>query len=266
MVARQLPEEEVIDGSVDTPITPTTGQYGIYLDSDDSTLKVVNDAGTISPIGGSGESVTTTTQTINGGSSFTFSIPFGKFIQALVDVDIAGGEIAPVGTIDPTNISTIENTLINNNYTDLCYHNSSQGSTNKELPAVDLGSSQSVSQVDVYWWNTTYTASNYSIQGNNANSPTGWTDVATGLDSTGLTGRQSISFAATSFRYWRVFCVTGNNATWCVISEMELFGAGTGVTQSFLSDYNYLIENDGGNLKITNNETFNMDLTVYYGA
>ena len=66
----------------------------------------------------------------------------GKSISDIVgvskDVPNQGSDIVPVGTINPDNTSSLGANLINGNQTDLCYNNSSPGSSNKALPAIDL--------------------------------------------------------------------------------------------------------------------------------
>ena len=153
------------------------------------------------------------------------TIPCNKYRGAFVEGEEPGTEITPTGTVDPDNISTTEAQLINNNLTDLTYNNSSSGTVNKSLPGIDLGSVQLVGELSLWWWtNGTYMASNYSIQ--TSNDGTTWTDVFTNQDSTGLQGQRVDFVMNTSFRYARVFCVQGTNASWVVISELKAFQQG----------------------------------------
>lgn len=196
--------------------------------------------------------------TVEGNSEIQTSLKTIEFLSGWVEFESSGGEIVPSGVADPTNVSTGENNLINGNTTDLVYNNSSAGSSNKELPAVDLGAQKLVQNILVWFWNNTYTSSNYKIQGSNDLNE--WIDIQTGLNSTGIVGTnqnpQNIQIDA-SFRYFRLFCVQGNNATWCVISEMKLFESGA-VQKKNIFDYSNieLIENEGeGELKIVNKGT-----------
>jgi hypothetical protein len=168
------------------------------------------------------------------------SIPCSKFVNAFYEKSLPGPEITPVGTVDPTNVSTGEANLINNNYTDLVYNNSSSGTTNKPLPGIDLGSSQLVSIIRVHWWTSnTYMATDYSIQG--SNDGTNWTDVASGLSSTGMSGQAIDTVVNATYRYWRVFCVKGENGSWVTISEIEAFGTGSTIQESIINNDNISI-------------------------
>lgn len=204
--------------------------------------------------------------TVPANDSVSTGSPIGSFVSAWFAGSATGAEITPVGTIDPTNVSTGDASLINDVNTDLVYNNSSQGSANKELPAVDLGSSVAVANVEIWWWNNTYTAGNYSIQG--SNDGTTWSDLVTGLDSTGVVGTaanpQQVAVSG-SWQYLRVFCVAPTNASWVVVSEMNVFApAGSGSLTHFASNSDYSVVDDGGgNSAIVNNSAAPVDFTVY---
>lgn len=204
--------------------------------------------------------------TVPANTLYTTSIPYGMVKNVWGDIPNTGAEIVANGTVDPTNVSTLDANLINNNYTDLVYHNSSTGSANKELPGIDLGSSQPISQAHIYWWNNTYTASDWNLQG--SNDGTTWIDISTGLDSTGVVGTSAnpqIVTVGASYQYLRVFCVTGNNVTWCVISELEAFDVGVGSTKINLLEENEItIGTDGVNLTIDNTMSIDIDVEINY--
>ncbi len=159
-------------------------------------------------------------------SSETTTVNEEDFVSVVSEIPNEEEKLPIVGVIDPSNVSTNEANLINGNTTDLHYNNSSQGTNNKELAAIDLGSKKAVSKIVIWWWNNTYIATNFKIQGNDSNSSNGWTDVASGLSATGV-GEQQISVSG-SYRYWRLFCVTGANSSWCVVSEMEAYNKPAG--------------------------------------
>lgn len=204
--------------------------------------------------------------TVTSGNTLTTGIAYDRFLNAWVSVPNTGGVLTPTGVIDPTNISTNEAALIDGNLTNLHYHNSSTGSANKELAAIDLGSSLPVSGVNVHWWNNTYTASDYKIQG--SNDGTTWTDLSTGNNSTGMVGTAAnpqVLAITGSWRYLRVFCVTGNNATWCVISELQALGVAGGSTNYNIFELDdVLLTNDGTNLVIENNLGVDVDIEINY--
>lgn len=204
------------------------------------------------------------TQTIATGATATFTATTFGYVNATADVPNQGVEIAAVGVVDPTNVSTTEANLINNNLTDLAYNNSSTGTINKELPGVDLGSSQALGSVDLtHWTNGTYTASNYSIQG--SNDAATWTDLATGLDSSSLEGQTTNITVSGNWRYVRPFCVQGNNATFWVVSELDVFAPGVGTSEVFVDQIDTLTVsvNASGNIEITNAGA-PIDVKVFY--
>ena len=162
---------------------------------------------------------------------------------------ITGTEIVPVGTADTTNVSSNEALLINNIYNDLVFNNLVAGSTNRELPGIDLGAPTATGVVRVYWWNNGFVCSDYQVQG--SNDAIAWTPVVTGLDATGLGGTFQDATVNTTFRYWRVFCVTGLNPTFVVISELEAFAPGSGYGDVLAEIYNTSAASDVDLLRLS---------------
>lgn len=77
-------------------------------------------------------------------------------------------------------------------------------------------------------------------------------------------GVQSIQVTGT-FRYWRLFNVTGVNVTYVVISEMEAFQQGVGSTEySAMNNPEVEIIFDDPDTLITNNLTQDLDFTINY--
>ena len=206
--------------------------------------------------------VNETVITVNANQTVVTTIPCNKYRGAFIEGLEPGSEITPTGTIDPDNISTTEAQLINGNLTDLTYNNSSAGTVNKSLPAIDLGSVQAVGQLALWWWtNATYMASNYKIQ--TSIDGTTWTDVYTNLDSTGLQG-QRVDFAmSSSFRYARVFCVQGNNASWVVISELKAFSQGQTIKKELDNTVDTVVVcNASSVIEIQNNSSQSKTYTI----
>lgn len=83
----------------------------------------------------------------------------------------------------------------------------------------DFGEDVSLTRVGVYL-NTSYCPNAYVVQGSADNS--NWIDVATG-NFTDATGWQYISFAETSYRYWRLKVVSMFD-TYLYIYEMRFYG------------------------------------------
>lgn len=196
-------------------------------------------------------------------SDLTTNIKFSEFVSCFAEINISGGQITPTGTIDNTNVSTREANLINGNLTDLTYNNSNAGTTNKELPAIDLGSSQDISEIVLHWWNNTYTASNYKIQGSNDGN--NWTDIVLNANSTGIVGTSNNPQrfqTNVNYRYIRPFCVQGNNASWCVVSELQVFSLGGVQTMNIFNVENVIVSEENGFIKFTNNSANNITIKI----
>ena len=203
---------------------------------------------------------------VANGSIWTTPVTIQEYIKATVLVPNIGSELVPVAVVDPTNVSTNEANLINGNETDLVYNNSSTGTVNKELPGIDIGAGSDPGIVRLWWWtNASYMANDYNIQG--SNDLTNWTDLASGLSSIGLEGQSvDIPVSGGPWRYLRVFCVSGLNASFVVISEMTSFESATGFQERLISQFaNYLVGVDNnGFITIENSGGSDVDVTVYY--
>ncbi len=142
-----------------------------------------------------------------------------------------GAEISASSTYDPTNCCRRDYRLIDNNYYNLVYNNYSPGSSNQVMPAIDLGSSQTVNTIRINWYTTYYTSQNFRIEASNDGS--NWTTVASGLSTNTAVGTSVGNYpenypVSGTYRYWRMFNVTGTNGTWIAISEVEAFAAAAG--------------------------------------
>jgi hypothetical protein len=124
------------------------------------------------------------------------------------------------------------------------------------MPAIDLGSSQSVDTIRINWYTSYYTSQNFRLEGSNNGSS--WTTVADGLSTTVSVGTSQGDYpedypVSGTYRYWRMFNITGTHSTWIALSEMEAFAAASGdvVEQAstgglnFSSDDIELTENSG---------------------
>lgn len=215
----------------------------------------------------SADSAVINSQTLNvpSASCVTSSLAYQGFMNAYAEIitTTPGTEIVPTGTIDPGNVSTGDANLINNNYTDLVYNNNTAGTNNKALPAVDLWSTQSVGVVRIYWWSpASYGVTNGQIQG--SNNGTSWTPLVTNIVKTsGSTGDFDDYTVSGSYRYYRLFSVSGLNANWVVISELETFAIGT-TTSEWVHVFHRDIEikNDSWFVELCNNEAIALNVEV----
>lgn len=203
-------------------------------------------------------SLTTQTLAVPANSCATSTITSSGFLNAYANSATTVSpsvEIFPTGTIDPDNTSTGDNNIRNDNYTDLIYNNSSAGTANKSLPALDLWSSTPLWAVRIYWWNPqTYGVTNGKIQG--SNNGTTWTDLSTGIvKTTGATGDFDDYTVTGSYRFVRLFSVTGLNGTWVTMSEIEAFGSGaSSVDDVHVFNRNIQVNKVWGFVEFCNNE------------
>ena len=164
------------------------------------------------------------------GGSVQIPAALDRLAMIDVEVPILGNLIPSVGVVDPDNVTSFEANLNNNNLTDLHYNNQSTGSANKALGALDLGSIQTIGAVALYWWSISYYAVNLRIQVSNTGSAGSFTDVTpsvTGVWQGQSTIPQVVTFTPVNARYIRMFCVTGVNATFVVLSEMRAYEPGS---------------------------------------
>lgn len=210
-------------------------------------------------------SLVTDNITVSGSTCLVTTIPHDAFMNGYAEVVTTspGTEHTPTGTIDPDANSTWDANMINNNYTDLAYNNSSAWSANKSLPAVDLWASVAVWVARIYRWTpATYGTTDGTIQWSNDGAA--WTDLVTGIvQNTGATGDSTDHTISGNWRYIRFFNVTGQNATWVVLSELEVFAVGSTTTEYIhLMNRDVEIKNNGGNLEVCNNEGWDLDIEI----
>ena len=192
------------------------------------------------------------------GACTVSTIPYEGFINAYVETIIVTPwpEINPTGTIDADSTSTWDANLINNDYTDLIYNNSSAGTANKSLPWVDLWSSLAVWVARLYRWNpATYGVTDGKIQG--SNNGTTWIDLVTWIvKTTGATGDSDDYSISGNYRYIRLFSVAWLNATWVTLAETEVFQAGS-VSNEYVNIFNRDMEvrSNAGFVEVCNNES-----------
>lgn len=210
--------------------------------------------------------VTTTTLvetefTLTSEQQLLTEITYTDFVSygALKELDSI--RIDAVGVNDVDNVSTNEANLIDEDYENLCYNNSSTGTVDKSLPFIDLGSVQQIDIAKVWWWNTTYLSSNFKIQGTNDLSNI--VDIRTGLSSTEV-GLQEIVVDA-EFRYIRVFCVQGVHPTYVVLSELEAH-QNSGEIVFIVNDPRLTVTVENGFMKLENTTPNPITVKIQHNA
>lgn len=235
----------------------TAGQ-GIQIDNNANEV-IISSTGWIQP--------TATDISVSAESCNTTSIAYRNFLSAYTEIIVTTpwAEINPVGVIDPTNISTGDANLINNNYSDLVYNNGSQWTINKELPAVDLWSSQNAGIVRIYWWNPDqYGVIKGEIQG--SNDGTTWTPLFTNIAKTNIWALPYDDYQVSgSYRYYRLFSVTWLHNTWVVISELEVFQVGSVISNAYhVFNRDIEVKNNNWFIELCNNEFIDLDIEIIH--
>ena len=224
-------------------------RYGFFKEA-----TIVNGALKVNAVGGTGGDTI-----VNNFSLETVVIPANSTVT-LVNTTRDNGvniyytepgavSILPIaGTTDVGNISSDDANLINGNYTDLCYNNTSQISANKETVGIVYTGDQSlINGVRITFWNvSSYGSTNFKLQGSSDNIT--WTDIVTNLNSNNAVNIPSVgprldvtSPLLTLYSSFRLFVITPNNTQFFAIAEMELLSA-TGIPT------NVNILQDGSNI------------------
>ena len=133
--------------------------------------------------------------------------------------------VSPAGTgWDPGNKGTGEANINNGNLGDLCYNNSAAGNTSGIIFGIDMGVATAITAMRRYDYNASYYDTAWEFIG---------TDDATGATYDVIFSATQTSanlqpnpyfraFAEQTYRYFGYRCVTSFNATYTIISEMEL--------------------------------------------
>lgn len=211
-------------------------------------------------------SVTSQTKDVGINQIVEFDTNLSSLLQGITKrVSTTGNLLQSIGTVDPTNVSTNEDSLIDGDTGNLVYNSSSRGSNNKELPGIDLGTSHQLSSVRIWWWRARYAASSYKIQG--SNNLTDWVDISSNYDATGLEGTfQDVNITSVDpYRYVRLYCISGIDANWVVISEMQATSSSeSNEITELISKTNLDISEVNNKLVITNTTEYNHTVTVNY--
>jgi len=203
--------------------------------------------------------------TVNAGTTASTGVTLKSLISVMKE-ELIVNNITAVGTIDPTNVSTFDANLINGNLNDFCYNNSSAGSTDKELPAMDLGSSIEVDIISIVWFSAVYASNDFAIEA--SDDGTNWTTVLNNLAWGGTPNVEDrfVIPAGNSFRYWRLKCNVGLNASFMIVREMIAQESnGTRIVNLLEGDDIVLRANDADSeLEIVNNSARNYNITITY--
>lgn len=161
---------------------------------------------------------------------------------------IGASLISPKGIgWDPGNVSTGEANINNGVLTDLCYNNSASGTPLEGIIyGIDMQTPTSISAMKRYDYSVSYYDINWEFIGTNdslaAKDTNGrfthgvngasWEVIFTASQNTNSTSTDPYfqSFSEKTYRYFGVRCLKSANATYSIISEMELYAGGTSQT------------------------------------
>ena len=173
----------------------------------------------------------TNQQSFNADQSIIITMPedLPSMVAHVFDpmVQVLTGEtlVSPAGVgWDPQNKSTGEANVNNGNYSDLFYNNSLTGNTAGTIFGIDMGAPTAVSAMRRYDYNASYYDTEWEFIGTNDATGATYTVIFTATQtSANLTPNPYFrAFSEQTFRYWGYRCVSSFNATYTIISEMEL--------------------------------------------
>lgn len=220
--------------------------------------------------GGSGSDISfeTTDVVVGAANEVLTNINIEDMFSAWVSVAQSGGVANVNAVLDIDNVTTLEANVSNGNTTtDLFYNNSSSGSANKAMPALDLGSPIGINAFRTYWYGSTWIATQFKIQVSNDLS--NWTDVGTynGVWSGSSAAYQEVGFTTVNARYIRFFCITGNNGTWVAFREFEAIQASGNVTTVEASSFDEIsLVEDNGKIKVVNSSNSSVTVIINHQA
>ena len=138
---------------------------------------------------------------------------------------------------DPGNVSTGEANINNGNLSDLVYNNSSTGNTSGLIFGIDLGSATAITAMRRYDYNASYYDTQWEFIGTNDSlagkdtagrypngSPLDWEVIFSTTQSAYASPTTPFfqTFTEKTYRYYGVRCVSSFNATYSIVSELEL--------------------------------------------
>ncbi len=161
-----------------------------------------------------------------------------------------GGTNLAIGATANSSDNSRPPSLGNDNNTTTYWYNQSGGTPAGQWWSVDLGAPKTVMQAQINWYSAGYRATTMRIEG--SADGTTWTTVAT-VTPAG-TVDETWSFAPTTFRYWRYYCVAGANPSYFVLREGRFFEA---LYTGFSTTPAYVTSDNGKEINTTTWATLN---------
>ena len=192
------------------------------------------------------------------------NIDYKKYMNSFVEnenIISNGPEIAVTTANDFDNSTYYEESLYDNNYTNVAYASTS----NTSFAALDFGTAKDIWLVRIYWYNpTTYWATDgkiqWSIDGNS------WVDLVTGINkTTWANGDFSEYVVSWNYKYIRYFSVQWLNGSWMALNEIEIFEPGSVEYNYFhTSQQNIDVNWKNWKLEICNNNSQDKKIEINY--
>ena len=172
------------------------------------------------------------TQPYNAGQTIEITLPeeldsmivhvFDPMFEELTNATL----LSPGGTgWDPGNVSTGEANINNGNFADLTYNNSAAGNTSGLIYGIDMGAPTTINAMRRYDYNASYYDTSWEFIGTNDATGVTYDVIFTASQTAAATvaaGPYFRTFSDQSYRYYGVRCVKSFNATYSIISELEL--------------------------------------------
>jgi hypothetical protein len=165
-------------------------------------------------------------------------------------------------------VSSLDSQLIDGNFNSLCYNNTVTGTTDLNFVGVDLGSNQDVDYINIYWFSSEYTG-DFRIE--TSQDGVNWTDrtgVITGTWQGDNEEPEIITLPESlNTRYIRPVVINGNNATYFVINELEIYKQNETINYVLVgtsSNDNIQTKLVDNKLYITNNHNYDVEIKISY--
>lgn len=192
------------------------------------------------------------------------NIDYKKYMNSFVEnenIISNGPEISVTNINDFDNSTYYEESLYDNNYTNVAYSSTS----NSSFAALDFWSVKNVWLVKIYWYNPSSYGSTdgkiqWSLDGSN------WDDLVTWITKTTGNNWDFTDFVVSgNYRYIRYFSVQGLNWSWMALTEVEAFEPGSvEYNYSLTSQENININGKNGKIEICNNNSIDKKIEINY--
>jgi len=146
---------------------------------------------------------------------------------------------------EPTNRSTLENNINNGSMADLVYNNSAAGQTNGYIIGIDMQTPTTINSLTFWDYNPTYFNTSWEFIGTNDATAASYDIILARTQSIAnnlIDDPFNVVFNDQTYRYYGIRCVTSNNSSWSIHSEIQLHSGTLGtVTECLINGKDFII-------------------------